>query len=119
MPEHLEVKAGVYGGDLKELLNKYSPGFNELQGKKSEAEKYFLLVKNNLIMASQNLLGFDPQIPYTLLIAVIGAEKRKVQEIMKDLESKLEINLVEAPEHIGKNLETLKILFKEGFLDKE
>lgn len=96
------VKVGNYDGDVASLLSNYPSKFTKaIPVQKPHIILYVTakLVENVpvTILIGQNLLGFDPDILYNILIGVQGPNKEKNKIVMQDLESKLRLKLEDLP----------------------
>lgn len=102
METYTYAKTGKYNGDLATLLSRYPSRFiRSILSRKPNINFYITAkIVDNIpvtILVGQNLLGFDPNICYNILIGVQSSDKEKNKIVMSDLESKLGLKLEDIP----------------------
>ncbi len=97
---HAKVKVGSFEGDVRERLKKYSDVFYRACGGLKSIEKYGLDLEFDgdkyLVMVIQGKIELIAD--YSMIVSVMGPDKDKVEEIMKDIEEKTQLELREPPE---------------------
>lgn len=111
MKLYTEVKIAEYDGDLGELVKKYSEGFINFAFFSPEDKKYGLPLKEKgelyFLMVSQYSL---PELDYSLVLSVNGVREERVKELMKELEERLGLEAIEAPEDLKKGFRRLALI---------
>ena len=115
---HCEPRVGNYNGDIGELARQYSKDFMPIPIGRPEVHKYGLIIREPpafyLLMVSNSDYKGEPDNPayYSVIATLLGKDKERVKELMKDFEKGFALNLRQAPNFLREQNETLAVVFE-------
>ena len=107
--------------NLAKMLKRYSHEFvPHPHGSGPGQSKYYLCEWEGWEPYMTTVSDTDfPRSGYNLLITVMGPRKERVKEVMDDVVSGMEVITEPAPDHVVKNLETIKRGIEQSFQDPD
>ena len=106
------LKVGEYKGNLGDLAKRYSDKFFHFPVGRKDVDKYGMVIeeenKSYLLMISNSDKSRYPSAEYDTIVSVIGPEKQRTEEIMRDFEKAADIKMKEAPDFLKKLFESME-----------
>lgn len=108
------LRVGMFTGDLAQLVRAVSPAFKKAEVGKADIPKYFAVVINqdqryDVVISDRTKLS---EVKHNMLMTVVGPVYEKCEQIMKDLESRLNVRTWDAPEGMAQHIK--REVYKRG-----
>jgi hypothetical protein len=121
MQMYTEARVGSFLGsfdELKKVSGRYSPHFMEFPIGFSHVQKLGIEVERNnnqyLVMVSVSHPSLIALNGYNLILTVMGQRQEDAKAIMGDLESRLGIELREAPQQLKKTFQAIQLMIAKS-----
>jgi len=106
------LKVGEYKGKLGDLAKRYSDKFFHFPVGRKDVDKYGMIIEEEnrsyLLMISNSDKSRYPSAEYDTIVSVMGPEKQRTEEIMRDFEKAAGVEMREAPDFLKNLFESME-----------